>query len=51
LTNSPTFCLPIIEPVTGVARELGIGPTEGSEVMAILNSLSADIVTTERFNQ
>ena len=34
-----------IEIVTSVAGELGVGPTEGSEVMAYLNSLKADIVT------
>jgi hemoglobin len=34
-----------IEIVTGVAGELGVGPTEGGEVMEFLNSLKADIVT------
>jgi len=34
-----------IEIVTGVAGELGVGPTEGGEVMDFLNSLKADIVT------
>ena len=34
-----------IEIVTSVAGELGVGPTEGGEVMAFLNSLKADIVT------
>lgn len=33
-----------IEIVVGVAGELGVGPTEGGEVMAFLNSLKADIV-------
>ena len=28
-----------------IARELGVGPTEGGEVMAFLESLKADIVT------
>jgi len=28
-----------------VAGELGVGPTEGGEVMDFLNSLKADIVT------
>jgi len=28
-----------------IARELGVGPTEGGEVMDFLNSLKADIVT------
>ena len=31
--------------VTNVAGELGVGPTEGGEVMAFLDSLKADIVT------
>ncbi len=31
--------------VTSVAGELGVGPTEGGEVMDFLNSLKADIVT------
>jgi hemoglobin len=35
-----------IEIVTSVAGELGVGPTEGGEVMAFLSSLKADIVTT-----
>jgi hemoglobin len=34
-----------IEIVGGVAGELGVGPTEGGEVMDFLNSLKADIVT------
>jgi hemoglobin len=34
-----------IEIVTSVAGELGVGPTEGGEVMAFLSSLKADIVT------
>ena len=34
-----------IEIVTSVAGELGVGPTEGSEVMAYLDGLKADIVT------
>ena len=34
-----------IEIVTGVAGELGVGPTEGGEVMDFLNSLKDDIVT------
>ena len=34
-----------IEIVTSVAGELGVGPTEGGEVMALLDSLKADIVT------
>jgi hemoglobin len=34
-----------IEIVTGVAGELGVGPTEGGEVMEFLNSLKDDIVT------
>lgn len=34
-----------IEIVTKVAGELGIGPAEGGEVMAFLESLKADIVT------
>ena len=29
----------------GIARELGVGPTEGGEVMDFLNSLKGDIVT------
>lgn len=33
-----------IEIVTSVAGELGVGPTEGGEVMAFLDSLKADIV-------
>ncbi len=33
-----------IEIVTSVAGELGVGPTEGSEVMAFLDSLKADVV-------
>ena len=28
-----------------IARELGVGPTEGGEVMAFLDSLKAGIVT------
>jgi hypothetical protein len=28
-----------------IARELGVGPTEGGEVMEFLNSLKDDIVT------
>jgi len=31
--------------VTSVAGELGVGPTEGGEVMAFLDSLKGDIVT------
>jgi hemoglobin len=31
--------------VTSVAGELGVGPTEGGEVMTFLDSLKADIVT------
>ena len=34
-----------IEITAGVAAELGVGPTEGGEVMAFLDSLKADIVT------
>ena len=34
-----------IEIVTGVAGELGVGPTEGGEVMDFLSSLKDDIVT------
>ena len=34
-----------IEIVTSVAGELGVGATEGGEVMAFLDSLKADIVT------
>jgi len=34
-----------IEIVTNVAGELGVGPTEGGEVLAFLDSLKADIVT------
>lgn len=34
-----------IEIVISVAGELGVGPTEGGEVMDFLNSLKADIVT------
>ena len=34
-----------IEIVISVAGELGVGPTEGGEVMAFLDSLKADIVT------
>jgi hemoglobin len=34
-----------IEIVTNGAGELGVGPTEGGEVMAFLESLKADIVT------
>jgi len=34
-----------IEIVTGVAGELGVGPTEGGEVLEFINSLKADIVT------
>ena len=34
-----------IEIVTNVAGELGVGPTEGGEVLAFLDSLEADIVT------
>ena len=34
-----------IEIVTSVAGELGVGPTEGDEVLAFLDSLKADIVT------
>ena len=35
-----------IEIVGVVAGELGVGPTEGSEVMAFLDNLKADIVIT-----
>ncbi len=34
-----------IEIVTNVAGELGVGATEGGEVMEFLNSLKDDIVT------
>lgn len=34
-----------IEIVQNVAGELGVGPTEGGEVMAFLDSLKGDIVT------
>jgi hemoglobin len=34
-----------IEIVIGVAGELGVGPTEGGEVLEFLDSLKADIVT------
>ncbi len=34
-----------IEIVANVAGELGVGPTEGGEVMNFLDSLKADIVT------
>lgn len=34
-----------IEIVTSVAGEVGVGPTEGGEVLAFLDSLKADIVT------
>jgi hemoglobin len=34
-----------IEIVTNVAGELGVGPTEGGEVLAFLDGLKADIVT------
>jgi hemoglobin len=34
-----------IEIVISVAGELGVGPTEGGEVMDFLSSLKADIVT------
>ena len=34
-----------IEIAMSVAGELGVGPTEGGEVMAFLDSLKADIVT------
>jgi len=34
-----------IEIVTSIAGELGVGPTEGGEVLAFLDSLAADIVT------
>ena len=34
-----------VEIVISVAGELGVGPTEGGEVMDFLNSLKADIVT------
>jgi hypothetical protein len=34
-----------IEIVIIVAGQLGVGPTEGGEVMAFLDSLKADIVT------
>lgn len=34
-----------IEIVTSVAGELGVGPTEGGEVLELLDSLKADIVT------
>ena len=33
-----------IELVTSVAGELGVGPTEGDEVMAYLEGLEAEIV-------
>lgn len=33
-----------IEIVTGVAGDMGVGPVEGGEVMAFLESLKADIV-------
>lgn len=33
-----------IEIVTSVAGDLGVGPTEGGEVLAFLNSLKGDIV-------
>ena len=35
-----------IEIVASVAGELGVGPTEGGEVMTFLESLKTDIVTT-----
>jgi hypothetical protein len=35
-----------IEIAMSVAGELGVGPPEGGEVMAFLDSLKADIVTT-----
>ena len=34
-----------IEVVKNVAGELGVGPTEGGEVLELLDSLKADIVT------
>ena len=34
-----------IEIVISVAGELGVGPTEGGEVLAFLDTLKADIVT------
>jgi len=34
-----------VEIVASVAGELGVGPTEGGEVMDFLDSLKADIVT------
>jgi hemoglobin len=34
-----------IELVVSVANELGVGETEGGEVMAFLNSLKSDIIT------
>ena len=34
-----------IEIVVSVADDMGVGPTEGGEVMAFLESLKADIVT------
>ena len=34
-----------IEIVTSVAGDLGVGPTEGGEVLSFLDSLKADIVT------
>jgi len=34
-----------LEIVGSVAGDLGVGPTEGGEVMAFLDSLKADIVT------
>ncbi len=34
-----------IEIVVSVASDMGVGPDEGSEVMAFLDSLKADIVT------
>ena len=34
-----------IEIVAGVAGDMGVGPDEGVEVMAFLDSLKADIVT------
>jgi hypothetical protein len=37
--------LQFIEIAMSVAGELGVGPTEGGEVMAFLDSLKADIVT------
>ena len=33
-----------IEIVTSVAGELGVGPTEGGEVLAFLDTLKADII-------